>query len=582
MTLTSIEVTPGGASLSLGLTQQMAAKGKWSDGTEADVTTSASWSTSDAAIAVVDSAGFVTSLAEGQVQIHAERDGVVGSAAFNVDPAALTHIDLVPPTVELPTDVSVQCGAQGIYTDGSVRDVTREVVWQSLDPLVASVSNAPGSEGLATSLAPGVARIQAQSGALLGTGELTVHPIHVLEAGAEQAPSSAVTATSADGTALAAWCHQFASAPGELWWARYEPASGWGPKQRFDTGTVVDRTFALALAANDAGDALLAWTGHDGLYAASYAPGAGWGAITVLASGPNPFLDFAEGLQLAMDPSGNGLLVWKEPNGPIRSRRYLAGVGWQATQTVGSPAFAAQMGNLDMASDGSAWLLWQHWNLGPWTLNASEFTPAGGWAAPVPLQQSAFAHHPVVDLADDGTALAVWLLEEPPIRVRFAWRPAGSGWQPPGTFTETAVTGWPSVALDPLGDALVCWVGANALGYTVSAKRYLEPAGWQGEEVLRQFTINAPQILPPFLSGGDGAAFWLNFGVATWLERRPLRAASGWGEVEPLSFMAYGVSATSDIRTRFHPVTGVGFVSWLRASAEDVEDVLVHRHSILE
>ena len=53
-----------------------------SDGTPVDVTTTATWSTSDSAVATVNATGYVTSVADGTVNVIATYQGVTGQAAL--------------------------------------------------------------------------------------------------------------------------------------------------------------------------------------------------------------------------------------------------------------------------------------------------------------------------------------------------------------------------------------------------------------------------------------------------------------------------------------------------------------------
>src|SRR5205823_13860267 len=53
-----------------------------------------------------------------------------------------------------------------IYTDLSTQDLTTTATWSSSNPTVASISNASGSEGLATGANTGASNITATSGAV--------------------------------------------------------------------------------------------------------------------------------------------------------------------------------------------------------------------------------------------------------------------------------------------------------------------------------------------------------------------------------------------------------------------------------
>ncbi len=69
---------------------------------------------------------------------------------------------------------TTQFTATGTYSDGSTQDITSLVTWASDAPAVAIISNAVGSEGLATSVSSGNAAITAASGDFHASASLTV------------------------------------------------------------------------------------------------------------------------------------------------------------------------------------------------------------------------------------------------------------------------------------------------------------------------------------------------------------------------------------------------------------------------
>ena len=62
----------------------------------------------------------------------------------------------------------------GLYSDNSTQDLTTQVTWTSSDNAVATVSNAAGSNGLATTAGVGSTTVSATSGAVSGSTSLTV------------------------------------------------------------------------------------------------------------------------------------------------------------------------------------------------------------------------------------------------------------------------------------------------------------------------------------------------------------------------------------------------------------------------
>jgi hypothetical protein len=96
------------------------------------------------------------------------------TATLVVNPAALVSIAINPhaPTIALGT--AQQFTATGTYTDGSTQDLTSVVTWGSSNAMIAIISNAVGTYGLATSSGQGTATISATSGSISNSTPLTV------------------------------------------------------------------------------------------------------------------------------------------------------------------------------------------------------------------------------------------------------------------------------------------------------------------------------------------------------------------------------------------------------------------------
>jgi hypothetical protein len=83
--LLSLQVSPTTASVPVGSTQQFTAQGSYSGGTTADVTSNATWTTSNTAITTVSNMGLATGVAGGgPVTLTATLGGVSGTAQLSV------------------------------------------------------------------------------------------------------------------------------------------------------------------------------------------------------------------------------------------------------------------------------------------------------------------------------------------------------------------------------------------------------------------------------------------------------------------------------------------------------------------
>jgi len=177
-TLVAIQVTPVSAEAPLGTTRQFTATGIYSDHSTQDLTKQVTWTSSDSSVAAVSNAagtnGLATALAVGQTTIGATFGAVTSAATLTVTAAMLVSIEVDPADAVIPMDTSLEFSATGLYSDGTVQDLTEQATWTSTDPFVATVSNAAGSSGLATAAGPGSTAIFATLDSVWGSTTLTV------------------------------------------------------------------------------------------------------------------------------------------------------------------------------------------------------------------------------------------------------------------------------------------------------------------------------------------------------------------------------------------------------------------------
>jgi trimeric autotransporter adhesin len=172
--LVSITVNPPNPVIAQGTAQQFAATGMFTDGSIQDLTTAATWSSENAAVATVSASAVATSRSTGTATIMATLGGISGSAPLTVTSADVVSITVNPVTAAIPSGLSQPFTALGTFTDGSTQDVTNSAHWSSSVLGVATVSNTPGSNGVATSAASGSTVIGAALNGVAGWGSLTV------------------------------------------------------------------------------------------------------------------------------------------------------------------------------------------------------------------------------------------------------------------------------------------------------------------------------------------------------------------------------------------------------------------------
>lgn len=90
----------------------------------------------------------------------------VGGAGTISSGATLTSIEVTPANPSIAFGKTQQFTATGTYSDSTTQNLTTLVTWDSSSKSVATISNAVGSNGLATSVAPGPTTITATLGSI--------------------------------------------------------------------------------------------------------------------------------------------------------------------------------------------------------------------------------------------------------------------------------------------------------------------------------------------------------------------------------------------------------------------------------
>ena len=166
----SVTVSPAGASLPLGESQQFVATATLSDGSILDVTMLANWNSSNPSVAAISVNGLVTAASQGATSISAKYRLVAGSTNLTVTTAALVSITVAPSNSSIAAGQTQQFTATGTYSDSSTQNLTNAVSWSSSNTAAATI----GSAGLASALKPGTTTISAMQGSVTGSTTLTV------------------------------------------------------------------------------------------------------------------------------------------------------------------------------------------------------------------------------------------------------------------------------------------------------------------------------------------------------------------------------------------------------------------------
>jgi hypothetical protein len=174
--LSSITVTPNPpTNLAVGSNQQFVALGIYSDGSDATITSTVTWASSNTGIATIAVGGLATGIGAGSTNITAALSGITSAnvtLTVLVPSAVLVSIAVTPnPPPSLLVGDTRQFVATGTYDDLSVTTITSSVTWFSSSVAMATIS----ATGLATGVAAGGTDISASlSGITSPTVTLTV------------------------------------------------------------------------------------------------------------------------------------------------------------------------------------------------------------------------------------------------------------------------------------------------------------------------------------------------------------------------------------------------------------------------
>ena len=179
--LVSIAVTPPNPTIANGTMQQFTATGTYTDGSMANITTSANWTSLTPGVATISNTagtqGLATSVMNGSTMIQATLGAVQGNTTLNVTTLALEVLVVSPQNPAIADAGAMQTfTATGYFNDGSTQNLTATATWTSSAPSVATVSSAgvATSQTLGASVPTGFSSIQAVVGAIKGVSILSV------------------------------------------------------------------------------------------------------------------------------------------------------------------------------------------------------------------------------------------------------------------------------------------------------------------------------------------------------------------------------------------------------------------------
>ncbi len=221
-------------------------------------------------------------------------------------------------------------------------------------------------------------------------------------------------AMNASGEAVVVWEQMDSESSNMSIFARvYQPAGGWGAVTVIEKGSEVASAPAVAIDGN--GRAIVVWSQSDGertnIWRTSYDPVTGWNSANLLETDDQ---GSADSPAIAMDAAGRATVAWRQKEGGgyfnIKARRYAPGSGWGAVtlielEELGNAGFPS----VSMHSNGSAMVVWRQNDGVSWNVWAARYDMGPGWDATVKVDNTPFdvqAPHVAHDMA--GNAIVTW------------------------------------------------------------------------------------------------------------------------------------------------------------------------------
>jgi hypothetical protein len=216
---------------------------------------------------------------------------------------------------------------------------------------------------------------------------------------------------------------------------------------------------------------------------------------------------------------------------------------WETTATpIDAGNNSAQSPDVAMDPRGNVIAVWRQYSYPSMSIWANHYDArTGQWSGPQVIGHFDFTDSRVPRVAMDaaGNAVAVWLQNDDQYdRVWASHYDTDTGWDAPVQLdvTNTGDAQPPRIAMNPGGEAVAVWRQLEAGASQAWLSRYVAGTGWSVAEPVQDFGQPIPtlDVEPEVGIDAEGTAVVLvhdeNFNVLAV----PHRVASGWGEPELL------------------------------------------------
>jgi hypothetical protein len=337
-------------------------------------------------------------------------------------------------------------------------------------------------------------------------------------AGYAVGPGSQSVAFDAAGNALVVWI-QFDGTHYNIWANRYNASTGlWGTAGPIETD--IGNPAPPNLAVDATGNALLVWTQSDGshpsIWANRYDANTDlWGTAAPIETDNTGDASLP---QVAIDPTGNALAVWEQFDGThnnIWANHYGASTGlWGVATPIETDTGHASHPQVTIDATGNGLAVWEQFDGTQVSIRANRYNVSTGWGMATLLEtnNAESAAIPQVAINATSNALAVWR------SFRSIWAncySASAGIWGMATLIDNNNPGdvdTPKVAIDAAGNGLAVWIRGNSPHVTIWANRYSASTGlWGIADRIENLVgdAGAPEIALD--SSGNALVVWRQF-----------------------------------------------------------------------
>src|SRR3990172_3530804 len=315
------------------------------------------------------------------------------------------------------------------------------------------------------------------------------------------------------------------------------PAAG-GPPFGWEGATPIEFNNGGAglpdVAVDRSGNAVVVWKeAGSGIWANVLSIGEGWGVATLVYANqvcPGGCPE-AEAPYVDVDAAGNALAVWAQGH-EVWSSRFVRGAGWGPPTLVETLAGVLANPQVGVDASGRGIAVWTQWDGTAWSIWASRFVPEEGWGTPGPIEEHPYeAGNVRLSVGANGHAVAVWGQSDggPPTSWSI-WAnsfDSGTGW---GVATriedDPGVQTAARIAVDSGGNAVAVW-GYDGKAW---ARRLVRGTGWETPTLIT--TAGSTGLDVAVSDAGRAVVVWGQSEVGGWsgIWARRFDCETGWGK----------------------------------------------------